>query len=158
MEDPADLLNLKDPHFLTEVILRAPFWTLTDLWPKGHVYFVRHLCLCDIAKKTLVRKRLLRIGRYFVQKAWIDYQIPMSWNEKIRVKIFVAGLLKKGKIPLLKYELHSSVRDVLLAEAHLLYHPPLQRKKIETLFFDNTLKEALLLRLTETGTSATIKR
>lgn len=145
MENPLTLSNLKEPYFLGEVVLRAPWWTVDDLWPKRHVYFVRHLRLCDLAKKELLRKRLLQIGRYFVQKAWVDYQLPMQWCEKLKIKIFMTGLLKKGRVPLLKYELHSFKRKVLLAEAYLLYHPPLSRKHhSDPLFFDEALKKKIM--------------
>ena len=143
--DPAVLSNLKEPYLLHEAFLRAPWWALEDFWPKRHVYFVRHLRLCDLAKKELVRQRILRIGRHFVQKVWIDYQIPMQWHEKLRIRIFLTALFKKGRVPLLKYELHSFLRNQLLAEAHLLYHPPLSRKKEDReLFFDASLERKIL--------------
>ena len=84
--DPSLLSNLKESYALTEVILRAPWWALDDVWPKRHVYFVRHLRLCDLAKKRLLQRRILRIGHYFVQKAWVDYRLPMVWHEKLRIK------------------------------------------------------------------------
>ena len=139
------LFNLKEPYWLCDVRLRAPWWTVTDIWPKRHVYFIRHLRLCDVAKKGLIRKRILRIGRYFVQKMWVDYRLPMRWCEELRIRIFLAGLHKKGKVPLLKYEIHSLQRNLLLAEAHLLYFPPLSRREdFDALFFDETLKQKLL--------------
>ena len=143
--NPGSLLNLKEPYLLQEVILRAPWWTLDDIWPKRHVYFVRHLRLCDLAKKELVRKRILRLGHYFVQKAWVDYRLPMDWHEKLRIRIFLTALLKRERVPLLKYELHSFQRNQLLAEAYLLYHPPLSRKKEDKqLFFDDSLREKMV--------------
>ena len=145
MEDPSLLSNLKESYALTEVILRAPWWALDDVWPKRHVYFVRHLRLCDLAKKRLLQRRILRIGHYFVQKAWVDYRLPMVWHEKLRIKILMTGLLKKGRVPLLKYELYSFRKGLLLAEVYLLYHPSLSRRhELETLFFDPALKEKLL--------------
>ena len=143
--DLGNLCNLKESYLLHEVILRAPWWTLNDIWPKHHVYFVRHLRLCDLAKKELVRKQILRLGRYFVQKAWVDYHLPMHWHEKLRIRIFLAALLKRERVPLLKYELHSFQRNQLLAEVHLLYHPPLSRKKEDQqLFFDDSLREKMV--------------
>lgn len=136
--------NLREPYRLGEVILRAPWWTITDIWPKRHVYFVRHLHFCDLAKRTLVEKRVLQIGRYFVQKAWIDYHAPMKWHEKLKIEIFLTGLHKKGRAPLLKYAIHSFGRNLLLAEAHFLYHPPLSRDAFqEGLFFDERLRKKI---------------
>ena len=136
--------NLKEPYGLGQAILRAPWWTVTDIWQR-HVYFVRHLHYCDLAKRTLVKKRILRLGRYFVQKAWIDYQAPMEWHEKLKIEIFLAGLHKKEKVPLLKYSIYSLKRNLLLAEAYLLYHPPLSRRTYrEGLFFDEGLRRKVL--------------
>ena len=144
---PSDDLraNLRDPYLLDEVILHAPFWTFMDIWPKRHVYFVRHLRICDRAKKVLARRKILRIGRYFVKTAQVDYRSPIRWHEKLKIRIFVAGLFKEGKVPLLKYELHSLRRKELLAEARLLYFPPLsERRNLHRLFFDEALKERVL--------------
>ena len=147
-EETETLFNLKEPYWLCDVRLRAPWWTITDIWPKRHVYFVRHLRLCDVAKKMLIRRRILRIRRYFVQKMWVDYRLPMRWREALRIQIFLAGLHKKGKVPLLKYEIHSLQRKLLLAEAFLLYFPPLSRREdLDTLFFDETLKQKMLASL-----------
>jgi len=98
-DSPEVLLNLKEPYLLCDVRLRAPWWTVTDIWPKRHVYFVRHLSLCDVAKKMLIRRRILRVGRYFVQKIWMDYRLPMRWREDLRIQIFLAGLHKKERFP-----------------------------------------------------------
>ncbi|MFH1858413.1 MAG: hypothetical protein ABH845_05885 [Candidatus Omnitrophota bacterium] len=145
MNYPASLSNLGKPYFLCDVPLHAPWWTLTDIWPKRHVYFVRHLRLCDLAKKTLIRKRLLRIGRYFVQKAWVEYHRPMQWHEALNIRISLSGLFKNGRIPALTYAIYSASRNVLLAEAHLLYFPILSRQlRSEGLFFEERLKEEIL--------------
>ena len=148
LPEPESFANFKAPYFLCESVLRAPWRTWGDIWPKRHVYFVRHLRLCDIAKKELIRRKILRIGCYFVQKAWADYRSPMQWHEKLRIRIYLAGLLKNGKVPLLKYELHSFHRNLVLAEIFLLYFPPLSdRQEIDKLFFEERFKNELLASL-----------
>jgi len=151
MKDFSVRPNLKRPYFLCEVKLRAPWWTLTDIWPKRHVYFVRHLKLCDRAKKELTRKRLLRINRYFVQKAWVEYRRPMQWREKLKIRIFLMGVLNKERVFLIKYEIISSQKEMLLAEAFLLYFPPLTRKRLQTPFADEQLRAEVVQMIDRTG-------
>ena len=61
-------VNLREPLLLLEVPLRAPFWAPGDLL-KRHVYFVRHLALCDRAKRQLGHRGILRIGYHLVKES-----------------------------------------------------------------------------------------
>src|SRR3989338_7109901 len=88
--------NLKEPFLLLTAELRSPFWAAGDLL-KRHVYFVRHLAICDRAKKELVRRRILKIGYHMVKEAFIRYEAPLYWNEPLRVRIFLLGLLRKNR-------------------------------------------------------------
>ena len=96
----------------------------------------------------LIRKRIFRIGRYFVQRAWIDYRLPMHWREKLRIELSLLGFYKKGRVPLIRYSLYSLQRLHLLSEISLLYHPPLSREDLGDLFFDEALKKKALAALT----------
>ena len=109
--------------------MRAPLWSFGDL-VKRHVYFVRHLALCDRAKRELVRRKIFNIGTHLVKEAHIRYEAPLQWHEALTIKIFLLGLLRKNRIAHLKYEIFSVRRNQKAAEAYLAYVPDPSRREL----------------------------